>query len=155
MAVHLTNHRGIRQGRDYPGRGGRNNPNKVSESPSFVYLDEYGEQNPRKKPDTQRSLVRATRRASDNRGRSHRASFEKFQDASERDGLLLDPEAFGAWLKSRKEIDHGGEHTVYLDSKSQRAVKITHPDMTGDGVVGHPASLLVPYRDARAPGQRV
>ncbi|MDR1145599.1 MAG: hypothetical protein LBK71_05630 [Verrucomicrobiales bacterium] len=111
-----------------------------SNSPALVYVNEYGERDASIKPDTARVLERSGASWSDHAGGSPRASFEKFQDWAEKEGLVLDKEAFRAWIKSR-EVADGGEHTVFWDKKSHRAVKLTHPDVTGEGVVGHPKNI--------------
>ncbi|MDR1305248.1 MAG: hypothetical protein LBK76_08510 [Verrucomicrobiales bacterium] len=111
-----------------------------SNSPALVYVNEYGERDASIKPDTRRNLGRALAWTG-NRGGIPRASFEKFQAGAEQEGLVLDEEAFRAWLKAHKGSVEGGEHTVYFDRKSNRVVKITHPDVTGEGVIGHPKNI--------------
>jgi len=113
----------------------------LSESPRFVYVNEYGERDPRLNPDKRESLGRAIEWIADHRGASPRASFEKFQTGVEKDGLVLDTEAFRAGLNARREVAEGGEHTVYLDRQTQRALKISHPDVLGDGSIGHPKNI--------------
>ena len=105
----------------------------LSESPRFVYVNEYGERDPRLNPDKRESLGRAIEWIADHRGASPRTSFEKFQTGVEKAGLVLDTEAFRAGLNARREVAEGGEHTVYLDRQTQRTLKISHPDvLVGD-----------------------
>jgi hypothetical protein len=111
-----------------------------SNSPALVYVNEYGERDASIKPDTRGNLGRALAWAG-NRDGIPRAGFEKFQTRAEQEGLVLDEEAFRAWLKAHKGSVEGGEHTVYFDKKSNRVIKITHPDVTGEGVIGHPKNI--------------
>ncbi len=70
------------------------------------------------------------------RGKLAVSFFSKFQDYAAENGLTLDPEAFESTVLIRKVLGEGAEHTVWHDQKSNRVIKLTHPDMVGAGNVG-------------------
>jgi hypothetical protein len=105
----------------------------------LVYNNAHGEKDASIIPDARGNLARALGWTRVQRGAGGCASAANFFERAAQAGLSLNPAAFGAFLRARKELAAGSEHTVYFDKRSQRVIKVTHPDIIGDGTVGqHP-----------------
>jgi hypothetical protein len=105
----------------------------------LVYTTFDGEKDASIAHDSRANLARALGWIRLFRGASGRASAADFFDRAAQAGLVLHAPAFLGWLRARKDLASGSEHTVYFDRRSQRVIKVTHPDVVGDGAIGqHP-----------------
>ena len=83
----------------------------------------------------------------DDRPASPDAAAAQLQAFAEESGFVLAPETFRRTVvgshKERPELASGSEHTVWFDNATKRVIKLTHPDLAGDGSVGQ--SDLIGY----------
>lgn len=62
--------------------------------------------------------------------------FGRLRAYAEENNLLLPGALFRRFVARAKEIDSGAEHVVSYDDKSLRVIKLTYPDLIGDGTLG-------------------
>lgn len=69
--------------------------------------------------------------------RSFGDSFRLLAETVKKAGLEIAPAFFRRYANPRTEFgEAGAEHSVYLDPHTGRVIKVTHPDLIGDGALG-------------------
>ena len=117
---------------------------QVDRSPPLIYQDSNGDQTtaPEGQLESRSRLLGALRclARGDDRPASPGAATAQLQAFAEENGFVLAPETFQRTVvsspKERPELASGSEHTVWFDHATKRVIKLTHPDVAGDGSVG-------------------